>query len=133
MTISRQGNAWLGSPEVKERQRHHSSRLLKKLVNPHKPWPFWRCFCRPSGARIVCFLVVNLGLTGLLKNSFYVSLSGYGLVSCGLCTQGGALPLDELGAKLTLGYSMEPLRGKGSGQGFGARLRRAKAEFFNRP
>ena len=46
------------------------------------------------------------------KLPFYVSPSGYGSVCCGLCTQGGALPLGRLGAKLTLGCSMKPLRGK---------------------
>ena len=59
-----------------------------------------------------------MGTVGVLKNRLYASPSGYGLVCCGLCTQGGALPLDEaacaneLGAKLTLGYSMQPLRDK---------------------
>jgi len=57
-------------------------------------------------------LALSLGCMGLLKNSPYVSPSGYGWVCCGLCTQGCALPLDELGAKLTLGYSMESLRDK---------------------
>ncbi len=49
---------------------------------------------------------------GPSKNSLYVSLLGYGLVCSGLCTQGGALPFDRLRAKLTLGCSMKPLRGK---------------------
>jgi hypothetical protein len=41
---------------------------------------------------------VSHRLTGLVKRAFYVSPSGYGLVCRGLCTQGGALPLGELGA-----------------------------------
>jgi len=40
--------------------RSASSRLLKNAVHPEKPSQLCRCFCRPSGARIVCFLVVNL-------------------------------------------------------------------------
>ena len=82
-----------------------------------------RDLCRPTGAQArACARRPpsgpSLGLAALLRNSLYVSLSGYALVSCGLSTQGGALPLDEaacaneLGAKLTLGCSMQPLRGK---------------------
>ena len=65
--------------------------------------------CRPLRGLAFRAPVIH-GLTGLLKKAFYVSPSGYSLVSWRSGTQGCAFPLDEvacaneLGAKLTLGW-----------------------------
>jgi hypothetical protein len=67
----------------------------------------------------------GIGRSGLFRRSLYVSPSGYGLVCCGLCTQGGALPPPQARGKADPGlFSLAPS---------GRAAARRRAPFFNRP